>query len=62
MTNTKHDNLNDRQEQPITSENNSTITKKVDVKNMPKEYGLKYNGPEPTRYGDWVIKGKCVDF
>lgn len=19
-------------------------------------------GPEPTRYGDWEIKGKCVDF
>jgi hypothetical protein len=31
-------------------------------KNMPKEFGYKYNGPEPTRYGDWEIKGKCVDF
>lgn len=31
-------------------------------KNMPKEYGYKYNGPEPTRFGDWEIKGKCVDF
>ena len=20
------------------------------------------NGPEPTRYGDWEIGGKCVDF
>jgi len=19
-------------------------------------------GPEPTRYGDWEIAGKCVDF
>jgi hypothetical protein len=19
-------------------------------------------GPEPTRYGDWELKGKCVDF
>ncbi|HTK85183.1 MAG TPA: DUF1674 domain-containing protein [Patescibacteria group bacterium] len=19
-------------------------------------------GPEPTRYGDWEINGKCVDF
>jgi hypothetical protein len=19
-------------------------------------------GPDPTRYGDWEIKGKCVDF
>jgi hypothetical protein len=31
-------------------------------KNMPKEYGYKYTGPEPTRYGDWDVKGKCVDF
>jgi hypothetical protein len=29
---------------------------------MPKEFGYKYRGPEPTRYGDWDIKGKCVDF
>ncbi|MDH3475900.1 MAG: DUF1674 domain-containing protein [Rhodospirillales bacterium] len=20
------------------------------------------SGPEPTRYGDWEIKGRCVDF
>ena len=20
------------------------------------------SGPEPTRYGDWERKGKCVDF
>ena len=19
-------------------------------------------GPEPTRYGDWNIKGRCIDF
>jgi hypothetical protein len=19
-------------------------------------------GPEPTRYGDWQIKGRCIDF
>ena len=27
-----------------------------------KEYGLVINGPEPTRYGDWEIKGRCFDF
>lgn len=21
-----------------------------------------YDGPEPTRYGDWEKKGRCVDF
>lgn len=31
-------------------------------KNMPEEFGYKYKGPEPTRYGDWEVKGKCVDF
>ena len=20
------------------------------------------NGPEPTRYGDWERKGRCIDF
>jgi len=31
-------------------------------KSMPEEFGYKYKGPEPTRYGDWEVKGKCVDF
>jgi hypothetical protein len=29
---------------------------------LPKEYGFKYHGPEPTKFGDWNIKGKCSDF
>ena len=28
---------------------------------LPKEKGGP-KGPEPTRYGDWEQKGKCVDF
>lgn len=27
----------------------------------PKEYGGR-EGLEPTRYGDWEVKGRCVDF
>ena len=27
----------------------------------PKEIGGR-GGPEPTRYGDWEINGRCVDF
>jgi len=27
----------------------------------PKEVGGPA-GPEPTRYGDWEINGRCVDF
>jgi hypothetical protein len=30
-------------------------------KAMPKEIGGP-QGPEPTRYGDWEINGRCVDF
>jgi hypothetical protein len=29
-------------------------------KRIPETGGPK--GPEPTRYGDWERKGKCVDF
>lgn len=27
----------------------------------PKEIGGP-KGPEPTRYGDWELEGRCVDF
>jgi hypothetical protein len=27
-----------------------------------KEYGGRKDGLEATRYGDWELKGKCVDF
>jgi hypothetical protein len=27
----------------------------------PKEIGGR-KGPDPTRYGDWEINGRCVDF
>jgi hypothetical protein len=27
----------------------------------PEEVGGR-NGPEPTRYGDWEVKGICSDF
>ncbi len=30
-------------------------------KEIKKEFGGP-RGPEPTRYGDWELKGKCVDF
>ncbi|MBL1140568.1 MAG: DUF1674 domain-containing protein [Proteobacteria bacterium] len=28
---------------------------------LPKEIGGP-KGPEPTRYGDWEKKGRCIDF
>lgn len=27
----------------------------------PQEFGGP-SGPEPTRYGDWERKGRCIDF
>ena len=27
---------------------------------LPETGGPK--GPEPTRYGDWELKGRCIDF
>lgn len=32
-----------------------------DVNPVTKEQGGP-RGPEPTRYGDWERKGRCVDF
>ncbi len=31
------------------------------AKPMPKEIGGP-KGPEPTRYGDWEVNGRCSDF
>jgi hypothetical protein len=27
----------------------------------PREIGGR-GGPDPTRYGDWELKGRCIDF
>jgi hypothetical protein len=36
-------------------------TKPEEAKTKPKEIGGP-KGPEPTRYGDWEVKGRCTDF
>ena len=28
---------------------------------LPRELGGR-NGPEPTRFGDWELRGRCIDF
>ncbi|MBH69062.1 MAG: hypothetical protein CMM58_11960 [Rhodospirillaceae bacterium] len=33
----------------------------TDKHESEKELGG-YNGPEPTRYGDWEHNGRCTDF
>lgn len=39
---------------------NEAITGQA-TKAMPAETGGP-EGPEPTRYGDWEKKGRCIDF
>lgn len=29
---------------------------------LPREYGGRRDGLEPTRYGDWEKNGRCIDF
>jgi hypothetical protein len=33
----------------------------VDRTSQPVEIGGR-QGPEPTRYGDWELRGRCIDF
>jgi hypothetical protein len=28
---------------------------------LPREVGGR-EGPEPTRFGDWELRGRCIDF
>ncbi|MBT5413883.1 MAG: DUF1674 domain-containing protein [Rhodospirillaceae bacterium] len=34
----------------------------VDPAPKPKDEQGGPAGPEPTRYGDWEAKGRCIDF
>ncbi|MGA7966612.1 MAG: succinate dehydrogenase assembly factor 4 [Gammaproteobacteria bacterium] len=42
-------------ESPRQEDGKATITERPREINGPR-------GPEPTRYGDWERKGRCVDF
>ena len=44
----------------FTNNNSSLLLRKFDGL-MPKESGG-FDGPNPTRYGDWENKGRCIDF
>jgi hypothetical protein len=34
---------------------------KPDDAKSPREIGGR-EGPEPTRFGDWELRGRCIDF
>ncbi|PID65469.1 MAG: DUF1674 domain-containing protein [Gammaproteobacteria bacterium] len=73
MTNSHKTNL-DKKNQPGAEANGQQVTadeikekqQAIDkkVEKMPKEIGgrPKDKGLEPTRYGDWEFKGRCIDF
>ena len=39
----------------------ATVPKAPALPKTPREIGGP-KGPEPTRYGDWEIGGRCIDF
>jgi hypothetical protein len=48
--------------EPLTTPQATQDDSKAAQNQKEAEFGGRKNGPEPTRYGDWELKGKCVDF
>jgi hypothetical protein len=46
---------------PPTESKADTAEAKKETPTLPKEFGGS-GKPEPTRYGDWEVAGRCVDF
>jgi len=46
---------------PAETEPAATAAKRPPPENLPREIGGP-KGPEPTRYGDWEVNGRCSDF
>ncbi len=43
--------------QPVDHNPNAEVNKKASAKKIGGR-----PGPDPTRYGDWEMNGRCVDF
>ena len=57
-----HIKVMDQQKQNLIKQNQAPNPEKTPVPTeKPIEKGGR-KGPEPTRYGDWELNGKCVDF
>ena len=41
---------------------NKASTEELSTKPLSKEIGGREHGLDPTRYGDWEFKGRCIDF
>lgn len=48
----------------VTEKNEKTPSDKFEDKPLEKEIGgfEDQKLPEPTRYGDWEVRGRCSDF
>ncbi len=52
----------DDAQKPVTPESPASSSKDQEPQAQIKEIGGRRNGLEPTRYGDWEFKGRCIDF
>lgn len=56
---------NEKAEKAQTAQNQTAQSKATNTKPDDETggFGKKGNGlPEPTRFGDWEVKGRCSDF
>ena len=47
--------------QPASPRADPKVPPKPAAEEQPVEIGGR-KGPEPTRYGDWELNGRCIDF
>ncbi|HNQ92673.1 MAG TPA: DUF1674 domain-containing protein [Alphaproteobacteria bacterium] len=50
-----------KQETPTKQPTEKPVLGHVPLPDMQREFGGR-KGPEATRFGDWELNGKCVDF
>lgn len=53
--------MTDAAANPVESDSNPKSSANKEDPAQPRELGGPA-GPEPTRYGDWERKGRCIDF
>lgn len=62
MKNKKEDNKKILQNDSDLTEQTLNAEEKPATENLPEEIGGRTQGLDPTRYGDWEFKGRCIDF
>ncbi len=62
MNNKKEDNKKILQNDSDLTEQTLNTEEQTTTETLPKEVGGRTQGLDPTRYGDWEFKGRCIDF